>query len=416
MFYIRHKSFTKRFASVYIILTIFLFTFLGGVFFGYQGGQQAQIIPQTNGGKILNKEQLPPYLLENVDFNLFWEVWNIMRDKYLEQPIADTRLFYGALTGLVASVGDPYTAFLDPETTGKFNSELSGTFDGIGAEIGIKKDQLLVVAPLPGTPAEKAGLRPGDRILAIDGKDTTGMAIDYAVSIIRGPKGTNVVLRIWREGWEQTKDITITRESIHIDSVTWKMLDNNVAQIKLVQFNGETTAKFETAVREILLKNPKGIILDMRSNPGGYFDSALAVASFWVPAPQPMVIQKTKGNRQQKFPSLNRASLKNMPTVVLVNSGTASGAEIVAGALQDYGKATLVGEKTFGKGSVQDYTGLNGGSSIKITVAEWLTPKGRHINKEGIAPDIEVKLTKEDYEADKDPQLDKAIELLLINK
>lgn len=412
MFYIRHKSFTKRFASVYIILTIFLFTFLGGTFFGYRGGKQVQITPQESGGKILEKEQLPPYLLENVDFNLFWEVWSMMKDKYLEQPIADTRLFYGALAGLVASVGDPYTAFLDPETTGKFNSELAGTFDGIGAEIGIKKDQLLVVAPLPGTPAEKAGLRPGDRILAIDSKDTTGMAIDYAVSIIRGQKGTGVILKIWREGWEQAKDITIARETIHIDSVTWKMLDNNIAQIKLVQFNGETTAKFETAVREILLKNPKGIILDMRSNPGGYFDSALAVASFWIPAPQPVVIQKTKGNRQQKFPSFNRASLKNMPTVVLVNSGTASGAEIVAGALQDYGKAKLVGEKTFGKGSVQDYTGLSGGSSIKITVAEWLTPKERHINKEGIAPDIEIKLTKEDYETDKDPQLDKAMELL----
>lgn len=412
MFYIRHKSFTKRFASVYIILILVLFTFLGGAFFGYRGGKQAQISPQDNGGKILNKEQQPPYLLENVDFKLFWEVWSMMKDKYLEQPITDARLFYGALTGMVASVGDPYTAFLDPETTGKFNSELAGTFDGIGAEIGIKKDQLLVVAPLPGTPAEKAGLRPGDRILAIDSKDTTGMAIDYAVSIIRGQKGTSVVLKIWREGWEQAKDITINRETIHIDSVTWKMLDNNIAQIKLVQFNGETTTKFETAVQEILLKNPKGIILDMRSNPGGYFDSALAVASFWIPAPQTVVIQKTKGNRQQKFPSFNRASLKNMPTIVLVNNGTASGAEIVAGALQDYGKAKLVGEKTFGKGSVQDYAGLNGGSSIKITVAEWLTPKERHINKEGIAPDIEIKLTKEDYEADKDPQLEKAIELL----
>lgn len=409
MFYSKSRShFIRRFLVTYVVIVAFLLIFLGGTFLGYKSGQTVQ--PKL-GGEVLNQTELPPYLLQNVDFGLFWDVWKIVKDKYLEQPVADTRLFYGSLAGLVASLGDPYSNFLEPEITKKFTSELAGTFEGIGAEIGIKKEQLQIVAPLPNTPAEKAGLKAKDRILAIDGKDTVGMAIDFAVSIIRGTKGTNVVLKIFREGWDEPKDITITRDEIHIESVSWRMI-NDTAYIKIVLFNGDTFPKFESVVQEALLKNPKGFILDLRNNPGGYFDAAVQIASFWVPSPGLIVSQRGKGNKKGEFLSDGPAPLKEFPTVVLVNGGSASASEIVAGALQDQGKAKIVGEKTFGKGSVQDYEALQGGSSIKITVAEWLTPKGRSINKEGIAPDVEVKFTKSDYEIDKDPQLDEAVKIL----
>ncbi|MDP3244574.1 MAG: S41 family peptidase [bacterium] len=409
MFYKQKTNFIKRFTVVYLLLAVLMVSFLGGALFGFKNGKQARI---KAGGDVLNQKKLPPYLLQNTDFSLFWDVWKMTKEKYLEQPVADTRLFYGSLAGIVASLGDPYSNFFDPEVTKKFNGELAGTFEGIGAEIGVKKDQLLIVAPLPDTPAQKAGLRAGDRILGIDNRDTAGMPVDYAVSLIRGKKGTSVVLKVLHNGQSEAKDVTITRDEIHIDSVTWKMMDDDIAYVKLVQFNGETSAKFEQAAREIILKNPKGVILDLRNNPGGYFDAAIAVASYWILPSQVVAIQKSQGNKEDEFYSRSQAILKDFPTIVLVNGGSASASEIVAGALQDYGRVKLLGEKTFGKGLVQDYEMLPGGSSIKITVAEWLTPNGRYINKEGIAPDVEVKLSKADYEADKDPQLDKAVKML----
>jgi carboxyl-terminal processing protease len=412
MFYQKSSTrflFFKRFILTYLILVSFLFVFLGGIFLGYQNG--VSLSSEKKEGRVLNKEELPSYLSKDVDFKLFWDVWKIVKEKYLEQPVADTRLFYGSLSGIVASLGDPYSTFLDPEVTKKFTEELSGTFEGIGAEIGIKKDQLQIIAPLPNTPAERAGLKPKDKILAIDGKETIDMSIDYAVSLIRGPKGTQVTLTIFRDGWEKPKDITITRDEIHIQSVSWKMI-NNLAYFKVSAFNGETISRFASAAQEALLKNPKGIILDLRNNPGGYFDAAIALASYWLPKDSLVVIQKGQKDEKEEFFSQGPGLFKDFPTVVLVNGGSASAAEIVAGAIQDFGQGKIIGEKTFGKGSVQNFIPLNDGSSLKITVAEWLTPKGRSINKEGIIPDIEVKLTKEDFDSERDPQLERAIELL----
>lgn len=346
-----------------------------------------------------------------VDFALFWDIWRIVKKQYFGEQVDDQKLFYGALSGIVGALKDPYSVFFDPETTKKFNEELAGTFQGIGAEIGMKKEMIVVVAPLPNSPAERAGLHAGDIIVAIDGKDTGGMSTDMAVSLIRGKKGTVVKLTMFREGFKEPKEFSITRDDIKIESVTWKMMDR-FAYIKITHFNADTTPMFGRALRELLAKNPKGLIVDLRNDPGGYLESAVEVTSEWLPKGSVVVIQHASETDEEQFVSEKNPRLESMPTVVLVNGGSASASEIMAGALQDYKKATLIGEKTFGKGSVQNYEPLRDGSSIKITVAEWLTPKRRSINKHGIEPDIKVERTREDYEAGKDPQLDRAISFL----
>jgi len=402
-------SFLFKYTVSYVVIILMLASFLGGMSLG---GLQGKIETEKKfvGGTVGNTEKLPEHLSKDVDFDLFWKVWDLVKKNYVHQPVADTKLFYGALSGIVSAVEDPYTVFFDPDTAKKFQQELEGAFDGIGAELGIKNRQLTIIAPLPDTPAEKAGLMAGDKILAIDGKDTTNMALDYAVSLIRGQGGTEVTLTIWRDTWEKPKDFKIKRDRIEVASVKWEM-KKDIAYIEINHFNEDTTGKFNQAITELLPKNPKGIILDLRNNPGGFLDTAVEVAGEWIEK-NVVVVEQTDDGQKNEERSEGLARLQNMETVVLVNEGSASASEIVAGALQDYGKATLVGKKTFGKGSVQNLEALPDGSAVKITVAEWLTPKGRLIDKEGIAPDQEVDLTEEDYNANRDPQLEKALELL----
>jgi carboxyl-terminal processing protease len=330
------------------------------------------------------------------------------------------------MAGIVASLKDPYSVFLNPEVSKKFDEELAGSFEGIGAEIGLKDERLTIIAPLPGTPAEKAGLAAGDRVLAIDGKDTTGIALDYAVNIIRGPKGTQVKLTVLSSGSDEPRELTITRDKIDIDSVKFtkqdtqgrtekdkgfSLKDGNIAYIQLLYFNENTLADWDKNVQAILAENPKGIILDLRNNPGGYLSTAIEVAGEWVDG-KPVVAERLRSGDKISHSAERQPRFADIPTVILVNKGSASGSEIVAGALQDYKVATLVGETTFGKGSVQDLKKFADGSSVKLTIAEWLTPNGKNINEEGIKPDVEVKLTKEDLDNKKDPQLDKALEIL----
>jgi len=402
-------KFLLRYTAVYAVISLMLGSFLGGLTLGsWQGKVKTE--KEFLGGKIENKEKLPDYLSKDIDFDLFWEVWNLVKKEYVHQPVQDTKLFYGALAGIVYALEDPYSTFFDPQMAKKFQEELQGSFEGIGAELGIKDKQLTIIAPLPETPAAQAGLKSGDKILAIGGKDTNGMALDYAVSLIRGPKGTEVTLAIWREDWEKPKDFKIKRDKIELVSVKWEM-KGDIGYIEINHFNEDTNARFNQAVNEIITKNPKGLILDLRNNPGGFLETAVDVAGEWIEN-NLVVIEQAEDGRKDELKSKGSARLQNLETVVLVNEGSASASEIVAGALQDYAKAVLVGKKTFGKGSVQSLETLRDGSAIKITVAEWLTPKGRLINKEGIKPDIEVDLTEEDYSASRDPQLDKAIELL----
>jgi carboxyl-terminal processing protease len=404
----KHK-FLLKCIFIYLVVILLLGSFLGGLVLGSRQGK-IQTEKEIFGGRVLDRTKLPEYLSRDVDFNLFWEVWDLAKKEYLRQPVSDTKLFYGALAGIIAALDDPYSVFLNPEVAEKFQQELKGTFEGIGAEIGIKNDQLTIIAPLPDTPAFRAGLKSGDKILAIDGKDTTGMALDYAVSLIRGPKGTEVILTIWREGWEKPKEIKIVRDKIELVSVKWEMKDK-IAYIAINHFNEDTSRRFNAAVNEILMANPKGIILDLRNNPGGFLETAVDVAGEWIEN-NVVVIEKTREGEKKPRKSSGLARLQNLKTVVLINQGSASASEIVAGTLQDYKKATLVGKKTFGKGSVQNLELLRDGSAVKITVSEWLTPNERQIDKEGIQPDIEIDLTEEDYNAGRDPQLDKAIEIL----
>lgn len=348
---------------------------------------------------------------DSFDFGLYWEVWDAIKSNYVEKnTLKDKDLFYGSLEGLAQATKDPYTVFMDPKATKEFSDDLAGTFEGIGAEIGMRNEIVTVIAPLDGMPAQKAGLRAGDKIYAIDTKTAIGLTVDEAVKKIRGQKGTKVVLTIIR-GTEKPRDISITRDLIIVKSVKTEMRADGIFVIKVSNFNDDTESLFNQAVNQVLLKNPKGIILDLRNNPGGYLETAVSLASEWIEA-GPVVAEQFNGNKRNEYAANGRARLKNIPTVVLVNGGSASASEILAGALRDYKKATMVGETTFGKGSVQTIRDLSDGSSLKVTVAKWLTPAGDFINDKGIKPEIEVKMTTSDIEKNLDPQFNKALEIL----
>lgn len=394
----------KVYGGIFLILVVGFVSFLGGMTVG-------QRKPLTDAsGKVINQELTPAYLRKTVDFNQFWRLWDTIKTKYYHQPTNEVKFLYGAEAGLVASLGDPYSVFFEPKVATEFSRELSGSIFGIGAEVSIKKDVLTVIAPLPETPAERAGLKPGDKILAIDGLDTSGMALDLAVSKIRGDKGTTVKLLIMRDGFKKPQEFSIVRGDIQVKSVRYE-LKNNIAYIKVSHFNEDTGADFTKAVDKVLRDNPRGVIIDLRNNPGGYLNVAVDMIGEWM-AEDVAVIERTSNNEQKEYKTNGRARLNNYPTVVLINKGSASASEILAGALQDYGRAKIVGEQSFGKGTVQSYELFDDGSALKLTVAEWLTPKKRAIDKNGITPDIVVKLTNEDADNLKDPQLDKALELL----
>ncbi len=404
-------GFFKKFISYYFVIFLIFLTFIVGLLVGRETTKQV-IMPANENGEVYNKDSRPEFLSKDVNFDLFWDVWEIIEENYVYQPVSETELLYGSMIGSVAALDDPHSAFFDPETTLKFAEELKGTFEGIGAEIAIKNDRLTIIAPLPNTPAEKAGLKAGDKVYAIDGEDTTGISLDYAVSEIRGHKGTEVVLTIGRDSFEELKEIKIVRDTIKIQSVKWEGLDNNLVHLNVHYFNEDTQDDFNKAVLDIISKNPKGIILDLRNNPGGFLDTAVGIASEWV-EDDVVVYERSSSGKMKKHKANGKARFKDFKTVVLVNEGSASGSEIVAGALKDYGLATLIGEQTFGKGSVQTIFPLENGSSVKLTIAEWLTPNENTIEEEGVEPDIEVELTEEDFNQDKDPQLDKAIEILV---
>lgn len=404
-------SFTKK-----ITITIFtgffiLGVFTAGLFIGASSNPLMKTIFKVGKSQVLGKDSPPPYLLQDVNYNLYWEVWNTVKERYFDSAkVLDTELFYGSLAGMVASLNDPYSVFLNPQVNNEFTEELSGRFEGIGAEIGLRKDQLTIIAPLPESPAFKAGLRSGDKILAIDGLDTQGMALDKAVSLIRGEKGSLVKLFISPVDGKDMKEVEIIRDTIKIISVSWEDKGDQIVYIKISYFNEDTFERFRDAVKEAIATNPKAIILDLRGNPGGFLDVAVKIASYWVDT-NPVVLEKMYNGSITPFPAVGRPLLKDIKTVVLVNEGSASASEIVAGALQDYKLATIIGQQSFGKGSVQDLIEFNDGSSVKLTVAKWLTPNGKTIDEIGITPDILVEMSTEDYDELRDPQLDKAIEL-----
>lgn len=349
---------------------------------------------------------------QNVDFSLYWEVWDILEKNYVKKgDISEKKLFYGSLKGLISSVGDPYSEFMDPLESKEFDEDMSGSFEGIGAEIGIRDSLLTIISPLDNSPAYRAGIMAGDKILEINGENTKDMNINEAVSKIRGPKGTEVILSVYRDGLDDSLEFKIIRDTIVIKSVESKKINNEIFLIKLTSFNGDTNYLFSQAVKEALESGAEKIILDLRNNPGGFLEVSAMILGEWIDG-EVAVVEKFSDGKLVNHLAEGQNRLKNIETLVLINGGSASASEIVAGALRDYNKAVILGEKSYGKGSVQIVKNLRDGSAVKVTVAEWLTPKGQNINDEGIIPDVEVELSYEDYVKKLDPQMDRALEVL----
>jgi len=408
----RKNAHPGKAAAVYLVIVFVVSSFLWGYYLGTQG-KSGRLSGASGTYEIANMDSDGSG--GTIDFDQFWDLWDIVLERSVKQPVDEKEMFYGAMAGMVASLGDPYSVFFDPPTTDEFTEELSGKFEGIGAEIGIKNETLTIIAPLPDSPAERGGLLAGDRVLAVDDLDTRYMSLDAAVGHIRGDKGTVVRLLVMRDSFDTPEEIPITRDTIRIvsvkSSVGAECCDSpegkKLAIIKVTHYNGDTLERFEEAIAELQTRHVDGLILDLRNNPGGFLHSAISMLGEWLPG-EVVVSEKFADGTREDSVSRGRGRLEDMKTVVLVNGGSASASEITAGALQDYGKAVVIGTQTFGKGSVQDLVSFDDGSSVKLTIAEWFTPSGRNINEDGIAPDHIVERTEEDYDNDRDPQLEAA--------
>ncbi|MEK7535199.1 MAG: S41 family peptidase [Patescibacteria group bacterium] len=343
---------------------------------------------------------------QKLDLNQFWQVYDIINRRYvgsLDQKSASE----GATSGLVQSLGDPFSMYLPAQARKDLDNELKGEFEGIGAELTQKDGLITVVSPLEGSPAAQAGLMPKDVILKIGDESTSEMLLDEAVSKIRGPKGTTITLEIGRLKVSDLIKITITREAIRVKSVDSKMLDGGIGYLEIRQFGDDTVELVKKSVIELAKNQPKAVIIDLRNDPGGYLDAVAPIAGQFI-APNIVVKERYKDGREEVIRSKEVPVMSTTPLFVLINGGSASASEILAGALQDHKRATLVGQKTFGKGSVQDIIPLKNGSALRLTIAEWLTPNDRQISKKGIEPDVVV---EGDKKADSDPVLAKALEL-----
>ncbi|MDO8558761.1 MAG: S41 family peptidase [bacterium] len=393
----------KGFLLVFYIAIVFA-AFGAGFYFGQNR------IPITAPQGIINEELGKP---ENLDFSLFWEAWRKLEEKYVDNSKIDyKKMLYGAITGMTDSLKDDYTVFFPPEETKIFKEDVNGEFSGVGMEIGVRNSILTVIAPMEGTPAEKAGLMAGDKIVKINGQDSGDMAVDEAVKLIRGQRGTEVSLTVFRDGWDDVKDFKIIRDVIEVPSIKLEIKDGGIAHIRLYQFSEVARSSFNKAGLEILESPAKKIILDLRNNPGGYLEVAQDIAGWFLEKDDLVAIEDFGGKEEnQEYRAKGPSNFSSYKMIVLINKGSASASEILAGALRDNRNILLIGEKSFGKGSVQQLEELRNGS-LKITVARWLTPKGTMINGQGLTPDIEIKMTEEDYKNKKDPQLDKAIEIL----
>jgi len=412
----------KKIITIALVLVISGVSFFGGFYSGKNIQKNTCFAGQDfvylgNGNKSENSsENASSTKSENLDFSLYGQVWSLLNQDFINKDTLDSqKMFYGSLRGLVASLDDPYTTFMDPKETEDFNADMAGTFEGIGAEISNKNNIITIVAPLDDMPAQKAGLKAGDKIFSINGSSTAGLTTEGAVRLIRGPKGTKVKLTIMRDGFEKPKDFEIVRGIIIVKSVKIEFRKDGLAVLRISSFGDDTLTLFEDAVNQIQAKKPKGLILDLRNNPGGYLDAAVAISSEWVSSGR-VVTEKFSDGSLKNYNSNGNGRLENIPTAVLVNGGSASASEIVSGALLDLKKGVIIGEKTFGKGSVQSVRDLPDGSSVKVTIAKWLTPAGNSINDTGINPNIEIKLSADDFNKNLDPQLKKAAEVLLKKK
>lgn len=348
-------------------------------------------------------------------FAPFWEAWNLVHENYVDQPVDDVALMRGAISGMMQALGDKHSSYMNPEDYEAANAGLEGEYEGIGAYVDTTTEYLTITSPIPGSPAERVGLLPGDQVIAIDGEDMTGIDAEVARLKVLGPAGSTVILTILREGEVTPLEFSIERETITIASASGEMLDDGIAYVQVTTFGSRTTPELLATLQDLMMQNPRGIILDLRNNGGGYLQTSIEVTSQFVSEGVVLYEQYGDGTRETfKVLPNGLATDPDIPMVVLINEGSASASEIVAGALQDLGRAKLVGMVSYGKGSVQNWIPLTGeNGAVRVTIAKWLTPNENTIHEIGLTPDYEVEMTLEDRQADLDPQLDKAIEVLL---
>ena len=397
--------------KIFLITTILVFVSFGlGVYLGKSG--------ENIGYKEPAVARSTSTVISIEDMNAFWTTWKLLDQKFVytnkdAEKIDDKDKLWGAIQGLAASYGDPYTVFMPPEESESFENDISGNFEGVGMELAVKEKNIVVVAPLKGTPAYKAGVKKGDVLISVDGKNIVGSSLDEAIKLIRGKAGTDVVLTFAREGAILPVEIKITRGIIDVPTADTE-IKGDVFVIKLYNFYALSSDKFRLALREFVESGNHKLILDLRGNPGGYLESAVDMASWFLPLGK-IVVRENFGPdiEEQIYRSKGYdVFTNNLKMIILADSGSASASEILAGALQEHKIAKIVGTKTFGKGSVQELLKITPDTSLKVTIARWLTPNGTSISDGGLTPDYEVKMTEDDLKSDKDPQLDKAIEIL----
>ena len=398
--------FLRKLPVLWVVIVLAVLSTGGALYTGYRLGQQDPHVVTVKNITNVDDHEV------KADFGLFWQVWEKLKEYHVDGEETDEQnLVYGAVAGLVNTLKDPYTVFFPPAEAKKFEEDVKGSFGGIGAEIGVRDEQLVIIAPLKDSPAEAAGLLAKDKILKVDNAFTDGLGINEAVSKIRGEIGTKVTLLILRNGWEKPKEFVITRAQIKVPTIDWDVKEGNILHLKFYAFNENAPNLFYRAVVGGVAKGAKGMVLDMRNNPGGFLDVATHLAGWFLPKGAVIVKEDIRVGEDTIFKADGNAALKDFPVVVLVNGGSASASEILAGALRDNRGIKLIGEKTFGKGSVQELVPLKSASSVKITVANWFTPNGTKINGTGLEPDIKVKIP-DVPEDGKDYYLDKAIEVL----
>ena len=392
---------TKKITIILLVAVIVLLAFVLGITLGYE-----------------NRPATAPI---QVDLSTFWKTWQLIDEKFIDTNATTTATttvanqtqerVWGAISGLVDSLGDPYTTFFPPLENKMFEEEISGNFGGVGMEVGSRDGVLTVIAPLKGTPADLAGIKAGDKIIEIDGKAVAKMSVNEAISLIRGEIGTRVAIKVFRGEKNEPHEFVLTRAQIKVPTIETKLLPNQIFLIKYYNFGATSPELFRGALREFVDAKTDKLIIDLRGNPGGYLEAAVDTASWFLPLGKVVAIEERGAGKDREFYRSRGYDIftDKLKMVILVDGGSASASEILAGALHEYGKATLVGEKTFGKGSVQELISVTPDTSLKVTVARWLTPNGISISHNGLEPDVVVKEAEENSNASEDKQLAKAI-------
>lgn len=396
------------------IIVVIVLVFISGFYIGKSSTPNADKI-----SGLINKTGASEEY-KDVDFDAFWKAWTLIDQKYLPpntgtstEEITNQERVYGAISGMVASLKDPYTVFFPPVESKAFNEEISGQIEGVGMEVGVKDDVLTVIAPIKGAPAYNAGIKAGDKILKIDDTLTNSLNTESAVKLIRGPKGTTVKLTLGREGVSEPIEISVVRDVINLPTIDTQIKDG-VFVIQLYSFSAISPNLFRDALREFVESGRTKLVIDLRGNPGGYLEAAIDMASWFLPAGKVIVKEDfkdkadTKVFRSKGYDIFN----ENLKLAILIDGGSASASEILAGALKEHNIATLIGAQSFGKGSVQELLEITNDTSLKITIARWLTPNGTSISDGGLTPDIEVEFNEEEFKKGNDVQLNKAIEFL----